>query len=399
MHATPDNDDVAPQSAAPDLGWPPGHLRLVHGAPHAMPPGMQPRVAVAIPVCNEVDHIAACLRALERQRGRSPDLVLLLLNNCTDGTQDRVARIRPNLALDVRVAECALYGPHASAGFARSTAMRFAAAGLADHDVLMTTDADATVAADWVDANLDAISRGADAVCGQAEIDPEEAHFIPRHLHEDDARERQLANLLDELAHLVDPDPYDPWPRHSENSGASIAVRVAVWRQAGGMPAVTSGEDRAFVAALRRRDARIRHAPAVRVTVSARTQGRAAGGMAETIARRMVRQDEFTDATIEPAVHRLVRLTLRAQARMLWHAGGRDLEPLARRLGASSRVAAAARTAPYFGTAWALLEEACTSLRPRPVRFADLPDEITSARRLRDAISTTCARAPAAMAR
>jgi hypothetical protein len=44
------------------------------------------------------------------------------------------------------------------------------------------------------------------------------------------------------------------------------------------MPATPFGEDRAFFDALRRIDARIRHAPGARVVVSARIVGRAPGG-------------------------------------------------------------------------------------------------------------------------
>jgi hypothetical protein len=117
--------------------------------------------------------------------------------------------------------------------------------------VLLTTDADARVSPDWVADNLAALAAGADAVAGRAEIESEGARLIPAHLHAIDARERAFAALLDEIAALVDPDPADPWPRHDEHTGASIAVSVAAYRRADGMPAAPLGEDRAFFAALR----------------------------------------------------------------------------------------------------------------------------------------------------
>jgi hypothetical protein len=52
-------------------------------------------------------------------------------------------------------------------------------------------------------------------------------------------------------------------------------------------PGTPLGEDRAFFDALRRVDARIRHVPGVRVVVSARIVGRAPGGMADTMRRRV----------------------------------------------------------------------------------------------------------------
>jgi hypothetical protein len=101
--------------------------------------------------------------------------------------------------------------------------------------------------------------------------------------------------LLDQIHALLDPDPFDPWPRHTEHSGASLAVTLEAYRRAGGIPPMAVGEDRAFAEALRRVDAHIRHAPTVRVIVSGRIIGRAAGGMADTICRRLTRPDEMLD--------------------------------------------------------------------------------------------------------
>nr|WP_321985882.1 hypothetical protein [uncultured Lichenicoccus sp.] len=134
-----------------------------------------------------------------------------------------------------------------------------------------------------------------------------------------DAREVAYGALLDEIHALADPDPADPLPRHTEHSGASIAVTVEAWRRAGGMLPLPSGEDRGFLRSLRLVDATVRHAPRrAGDGVSGRLEGRAAGGMAETIARRMIRQDEMLDADLEPAATCLRRAMLRARARMLW---------------------------------------------------------------------------------
>jgi len=340
------------------------------------------RVAVAIPVRNEVDRIPGCLRALARQEGAAPDRVVLLLNGCIDGTKEKVLAIAPSLALSVDIVERDLRGEDATAGMARSLAVQEAARGLAGSDVLMTTDADAAVAPDWVARNLAEIEQGADIVCGRAVIDWVEALLIPPHLHEDDARECQLGALIDELATLVDPEPYDPWPRHTEHSGASLAFTVSAWRRVGGIPPVPCGEDRAFVDRLRRIDARIRHEPTVQVTVSGRIQGRAAGGMADTIRRRMVAQDEFIDSAIEPAADRYRRISLRAEARRLWQRISVDRTPLIEALGVDPSVVDRALALPSFGQAWSALERECRVLRARRVRFSELPAEIAAAEAL-----------------
>jgi hypothetical protein len=261
--------------------------------------------------------------------------------------------------------------------------LQHAACGLAGQDVLMTTDADGRVAPDWIESNLASLRHGADAVCGRAEIDPIDALRIPRHLHDDDAREGQLASLLDEMAALVDPDPHDPWPRHTESSRASIAVTVAAFRRVGGIPPVACGEDRAFIDNLRQVDAPIRHAPSVSVRVSGRIQGRAAGGMADTIRRRIIQQDEFTDTSIEPAKDRFRRVSLRAHARALWVGIRTDWPSLAQALNTSGETVHRAFALPFFGRAWAALERDCPMLHPRRVRFSDLAAEIEAAIALR----------------
>jgi len=125
---------------------------------------------------------------------------------------------------------------------------------------------------------------------------------IHARLRDDDVLECAYATALDEMESIIAPRDWDPWPRHTEHSGASIAVTVAAYRRAGGMPAAPVAEDRKFFAALESINARIRHAPEIVVAVSGRTIGRAKGGMADTIRRRLRRADPYLDDALEPAV-------------------------------------------------------------------------------------------------
>lgn len=245
---------------------------------------------------------------------------------------------------------------------------------------MMCTDADGRVAPDWIAANLAHIRGGADAVAGRALLDPADAAAIPAALHEADARECAYAEVLDRIATLLDPDPADPWPRHTEHSGASICVTRAAWDQAGGIPAVSIGEDRAFFQALRRVDARIRHAPDVCVTVSGRIAGRACGGMADTIRRRMTAPDPFVDDALEPALDRVRRLRIRQRLRRA-RLDAALLPDLAGELGwPLQRLAGAA--GGTFGAAWETLEQGCASLAQRPVLAAELEMELAQAERI-----------------
>ncbi len=340
---------------------------------------------VAIPARNEAAEIAACLQALADQQMSVPDAIVLCLNNCTDDTADIARHAACKLGVAVHILRVLLPPDQACAGVARRIAMDRAEALAGEHGVILTTDADGRVAAEWLAANLAALANGADAVAGRALIEPEGAKRIPEHLHAIDAQECAYAVLLDELRSLIDPDPYDPWPRHDEHSGASIAVRVAAYRKAGGLPPLPLGEDRAFFDALRRIDARIRHAPGAQVIVSARTQGRAQGGMADTMRRRMQQVDAFLDERMEPALDALRRVRLQAQLRRAWRAGGMDVAATRRmslRLGLPTADIAAAIATPYFGTAWSALEERSPALQRRRVALADLPVQTTAARRL-----------------
>jgi GT2 family glycosyltransferase len=343
------------------------------------------RIAVAIPVRDEAARIGSCLIALDKQT-RRPDVVVLMLNNCTDQTETIARMMGAKLGFRLEVISRGLPPHQADAGHARGLAMDAAAEWAGPSGVLLTSDADAVVPPDWVARNLDALRRGADIVCGQAVIDPIEATMIPAHLHADDALECQLIALLDDMAWTLDPEPHDPLPRHTEASGASLAVSVAAFGRAGGIPPIASGEDRAFVRALWMMDAKVRHDPSIEVMVSGRVEGRAPGGMADTMRRRIVRQDEFADEMAEPASDAFRRYSLRQRARSAWR-GGTDLA-LADDLSLSPAKVAAALSCRYFGGAWALLEAGSPVLRRRPIRFTELPAEIETARSLLRGLAT-----------
>ena len=339
----------------------------------------RPLVA-AIPVRDEEDRIGACLAALAGQRDGRLDHLVLLLNNTTDATAARIEALRPTLPFSLTVALRHYPAAAAHAGTARAEAMEIAAALAGPEGILLTSDADGCARPDWIAANRAALARGAEAVCGRAEIDPVEAALIPAALHADDVAEVAFATLLDEIHALADPDPHDPWPRHTEHSGASIAVTVRAWRRAGGVPPLRSGEDRGFLQALRRVDAAIRHAPEAVVTVSGRIVGRAAGGMAETMARRIRQQDPELDDSLEPAADCLRRAVLRARLRVLHgHQPTREaLDAYASEAGLPTETLLSFLDRPWFGDVWARVEAESPRLTRHRVARAELPSRYLS---------------------
>ena len=358
---------------------------------HRLPPGAAEYtpVIVGIPVKDEAERVGACLRALAGQQGAALTEILLLVNNTGDGTVAEARRVGQGMMVPIRIVEHRFAPSEANAGHARRMAMELAAERAGPAGVLLTTDADGCVAPDWLAANLRHLRTGADAVAGRAMIDPVEAAAIPEALHAADARECALAALLDEITALLDPEPHDPWPRHVEHSGASICVTAEAYRRASGIPLVPIGEDRAFFAALRRAGLRVRHALDVQVTVSGRVLGRAAGGMADTIRRRMVAPDALLDDAIEPVEAAARRARLRGRLRTA-HAAGHAEGALGRLLRRDLQldtdcVERLARR-PTFGEAWAEAEARSPALTRIVVPVARLEQEMAAALALRDAL-------------
>ena len=338
-------------------------------------------VIVTIPAKDEAEHIGACLRALAMQRGAQADAVVLVVNNTRDQSAIVARSLASALPFVLHVIEHDFPAAVACAGHARRMAMDYAAALAGWDGVLLTTDADGQVAPDWLARNLAYLGGGVEVIAGCAMLTPADALLIPTRLHEDDARECAYAAALDEIAALLDPEPWDPLPRHTEHSGASICVTLDCYRRAGGMPSAPLAEDRAFFAALRRVDARIRHAPEVRVSVSGRIHGRAPGGMADTIRRRLTRADAWLDDALEPAANAIRRARLRNRLRRVFAARLREsfVHGYAHDLGVSAEHVAGALLAPCFGEAWAALETSSPVLARVRVAVADLPGEMTRA--------------------
>jgi GT2 family glycosyltransferase len=341
------------------------------------PPDLS-KTVIAVPARNEATHLPACLEGLVRQQGAQFSDIVVLVNNSSDDTADLARQFKSEPGTAVHVIEKKLPGHRANAGHARRLAMRLAAPLAGAHGILFTTDADSVADPDWLTGNLAAIAAGADAVAGWVELDLQDWSRIPISLHEDDARECAYDTVCDEIVALLDPDAADPWPRHTQNSGASIAVTAAAFRAAGGIPAVTSAEDRAFFAALRRSGARIRHAPECRVVVSGRTEGRAVGGMAETIKRRMTSPDEFLDPRLEPADDCARRAHLRSRLRRCF--GDKDL--MATFL-SDVDLGAMPFPARRFDAFWDAIESASPILQRASVRVSELPAQMERAETIR----------------
>ena len=363
---------------------------------------------VAIPVRDEEDRIGACLDALLAQTDLSgrllpPDAVgiVLLLNNCSDQTA-AIARSRlVSSGTCFALVDVTLPLSQANAGTARRLALDLAAFWLERANrrdgVLLTTDADSRVPPEWLARKLAAIHAGCGAVAGRVTLEPAEEGLLPHALMRRTARENAYERTLLALSARIDPVAHDPWPNHWSASGASYGVTLDAYRAIGGLPYPPSGEDRALADMLLRHDIPIRHDPDIAVVTSARLDGRACGGVADTIRMRCEDPEMPGDERLEPLANALRRYVWRRRLRR-WHAAG-TLQRQSRSQQRSWHISLGLPPAwrwhaeeRAFGALWARVEAASPRLARTPLRPRHMPLHTAAARALLAAIGGPASR-------
>lgn len=241
------------------------------------------RACAVIPAHDEEDLIAACLEAFVGQVEVAPEdfEVILVLDHCTDATEAHaraVSEMHPQLCLFL------LHSPKRGAGATRRWGMDTACRRLLEvgrpSGLIASTDADSIVAPDWMKAQLDAIELGARALGGRIELSQEGLAQLPpaavawRERQHRSRHLRMLAGLEAEERVAIE---------HPQFSGASMGVTAEVYREVGGLDPKGALEDEAFERTLARHGIPIVRSLDIRVTTSARTNGRALRGLARDL--------------------------------------------------------------------------------------------------------------------
>lgn len=243
-------------------------------------------VVVCVPARNEARRLPVLLDALARQTVGFAVNVALCVNNSTDDSVAVAKAVAKDTGGRLRLrVEDRTFPPHlAHAGSARRAAMDFGAEWLGDDDALLvSTDADCRPPDTWLAANLS--QAGAMRIVGgRIELDETEAHKWPI-LFGMRRRFDEYWHNVRAIEDQVDPVPWDLPPRHGDHTGASLALTIGLYRAAGGVPVISSGEDRALVRAAVGVGGQLVHPDTVWTRTSARPAGRADGGMADEMKR------------------------------------------------------------------------------------------------------------------
>ncbi len=334
------------------------------------PPSPFLRLSVVVPVRNEAYHLVETLNALRNQQDNNglplnPTVyeVLLLANNCTDYSYE-VARQyqQQHPGFPLHIAQIHLPADKANIGTVRRLLMdeahrRLTSLGHSD-GIIASTDGDTVVDSRWVYSIMLEIANGNDAVGGRILTRPDQSQVRLYHL-----RDVMYRTLVAKAEALFDPCSHDPWPRHFQHFGASIAVTSQMYEQVGGLPEIPFLEDEAFYRALIRMDAKVRKSPHVKVYTSTRMQGRVAVGFSEQL-RYWATMDQSNQCQLaEPAKAVIIRLQNRQRLRLYWQLRDQStdtnlFEEIAHNLHIDPNwLMEQADTSKFFGELWEKVDE------------------------------------------
>jgi hypothetical protein len=151
-------------------------------------------------------------------------------------------------------------------------------------------------------------------VGGRIELDEEEAKSAPAIFSLRGRFEAYWAAVR-AIEDAIDPIDWDRPPRHGDHTGASLALSLDLYRRAGGVPRVATGEDRALVEAAIGVGGKLVHPNAVWTRASSRIAGRAEAGMAADMKRWMDCANSGTVPVVPALAHWVARAQWRRQTR------------------------------------------------------------------------------------
>lgn len=328
------------------------------------------KLSVIIPAKDESAYIAKTLEALRKQfdaLGNPIDHslyeVLVLANNCSDDTFDICKLYQKKYPeFNLHVACVVLEKEQAHIGTARRMLMDAAHDRLrsvaGEKGIIVSTDADSEVSPHWIYYILKEVKNGADVVGGR--ILPRDTPKISRKHHLRDVGYRFLKSRLEAE---LDPCATNPWPRHFQCFGPSLAVTCELYERAGRLPVLPFLEDEEFRKALNRVDAKIRHSPDVQISTSGRLDGRVKFGFSVQLQHWSEMSLRGESQRVESLNTLMFKYGFKNRLRRIWNRGintlaaAKDLKILADWAEvSSSQLLNICKTSIYFESLWEKIE-------------------------------------------
>lgn len=220
-------------------------------------------VGIVVPAQNEEETIERCVESILdscRHANLKDFRIAVVADSCTDSTAIRARRA---LGEAGDLLECAV----TSAGTARrlgvDAVLRYFEKRAHKQIWIANTDADTTVPLDWLAVQLELADSGATGIAGIVRL-PENTAAAAHEAH----RKTYLTAAGGTHAHV---------------HGANLSVRADAYLDAGGWSDRALAEDHCLWQRLRRRGWRICSPVSSVVMTSARLEGRAPGGFADTL--------------------------------------------------------------------------------------------------------------------
>ena len=240
-------------------------------------------VGVVIPACDEAATIVSCVRsvcrALDELGNPLRSWVAVVADACTDDTAQRA-----QTALGPRgeVIESSARAAGAARQIGAQAILRRFTCIPRDALWIANTDADSSVPTDWIREQLRLAAQGYCGVAGIVGVD-----FVGGLPHS------SLRRIMHD--YVVHPDG-----SHPHVHGANMGVRADAYLDAGGWKELRLAEDHCLWNRIRARNWQTISSSSSRVTTSGRLKGRAPGGFAADMGRRLWAHCRFGGAGEQP---------------------------------------------------------------------------------------------------
>jgi cellulose synthase/poly-beta-1,6-N-acetylglucosamine synthase-like glycosyltransferase len=223
-----------------------------------------------VPACNEETTVEACIVSIRGALAACAELasswIVVVADSCADSTVE-LATIA--LGNGGTVIECSVASPGLARRRGANEVLRYFAARPREHIWLANTDADSQPHSDWIVRQLQLADDGYCGVAGIVRIQPDDLE-----------RPEILQAFLSDYALSADGG-------HPHVHGANLGIRADAYMDAGGWRDLAVAEDHVLWTCVRARGWHVISSIASVVTTSGRLCGRARGGFADALRRKI----------------------------------------------------------------------------------------------------------------